>query len=74
VLLGATLSGAALRAALVDEVIVHVVPILLGDGVRLNAGNAPPMRLELVEGLMSNDLATLRYRPDRRGSPNTDHV
>ncbi|WP_328617691.1 dihydrofolate reductase family protein [Amycolatopsis sp. NBC_00355] len=34
-LLGATLARRCLEAGLLDEVLVHVVPVLLGDGVRL---------------------------------------
>jgi dihydrofolate reductase len=32
---GADVAGQCLNAGLVDEIIVHLVPVLLGDGVRL---------------------------------------
>jgi dihydrofolate reductase len=40
---GADIAGRCLSAGLVDEIIVHLVPVLLGDGVRLfdSPGTAP---------------------------------
>ena len=37
VVLGATTARWCLQAGLVDEVLVHVAPVLLGDGVRFHA-------------------------------------
>jgi dihydrofolate reductase len=62
VLFGATLSGAALRSGLVDELIVHIAPVLLGGGVRLYEASALPMRLTSIADPTRDDLVTLRYR------------
>ena len=35
VVIGATVAAAAMQEGLVDELVVHLAPILLGDGVRL---------------------------------------
>jgi dihydrofolate reductase len=60
---GANVNRQCVEAGLVDELIVHLVPILLGDGVRLyGEPAADPARLELVETDRSGQLASLRYR------------
>jgi dihydrofolate reductase len=50
---------------LVDEIDLHVVPVLLGDGIRLfdNPGGAP-IRLELVNGAPTSQV-NVRYHPIR---------
>src|ERR1700754_4215971 len=46
VILGATIARHCLEAGLLDEVIVHVAPVLLGDGVRMfNRAGGEPVRL-----------------------------
>jgi dihydrofolate reductase len=51
---GATVPQQALRAGLLDELIVHLVPILLGDGVRLfDLLGAAPVRLERTSVIAS---------------------
>lgn len=48
--LGATLARRCLEAGLLDEVLVHVAPVLLGDGVRLfEHPGGTQVRLEPVE-------------------------
>jgi dihydrofolate reductase len=43
---GADLAGQCISAGLVDEVFVHLVPVLLGDGVRLFSATEPtPVKL-----------------------------
>jgi dihydrofolate reductase len=56
---GASLSQQALQAGLLDEVIIHLAPILLGDGLRLFGQSDQPVRLERVtlsEGERTTDL------------------
>ena len=50
---------------LVDEIDLHVVPVLLGDGIRLfdNPGGAP-IHLELVNGAPASQV-NVRYHPSR---------
>jgi dihydrofolate reductase len=57
---GASLTRQCLQAGLLDEVIVHVAPILLGGGIRLFGDESDqPVRLERVtlgEGTRTTDL------------------
>jgi dihydrofolate reductase len=46
---GANLAQQYLKAGLLDEILVHLVPVLLGDGVRLfDHLGAEPIELELT--------------------------
>src|SRR3954452_466889 len=59
---GADVAQQYLRAGLVDEMMIHVVPVLLGGGVRLfDPGDGLP-RLELAETIDSPVVTHLRYR------------
>ncbi|MFZ5637467.1 MAG: bifunctional diaminohydroxyphosphoribosylaminopyrimidine deaminase/5-amino-6-(5-phosphoribosylamino)uracil reductase RibD [Pseudomonadota bacterium] len=68
---GATLAGALLRAALVDEVLLYVAPVLLGaearplfDGLRIEE-MAQRLRLQVVETRRLGDDTRLLLRPER---------
>ena len=62
-ILGAETARHAVAAGLVDEVVVHVVPLLLGDGIRMFAGqDAGRVRLAPVHVGRSGDVADLRFR------------
>lgn len=56
-----------LALGLIDEIDLHVAPILLGDGIRLydNPGGVP-VRLNLVGGADPTVAVNLRYRPGTR--------
>lgn len=60
---GAEVAQQFLAAGLIDEVVLNVVPILLGGGTRLfdNLGDAE-VSLEQVEVVEAPDVAHLRYR------------
>jgi dihydrofolate reductase len=60
--LGADIAGQCLRAGHVDDVLILMVPVLLGDGVRLFGGLAPSDRLTLVDASRSGQVVSLRYR------------
>jgi dihydrofolate reductase len=61
--LGAITAGQVVRAGLLDEIIVHIAPILLGDGVRFyGAPGTTATELELVERGDSEQVIDLRYR------------
>jgi dihydrofolate reductase len=64
---GANLAAQCLDAGLIDEIVVHVAPVLLGDGVRLYgvAGERRPVELERTELDESGQLTSLRYRIKR---------
>ena len=56
--LGASVGRACIEAGLLDAVEVMVMPVLLGDGVRLFSRPGPPVRLELT----AQRGTSLRYR------------
>ena len=60
---GADVNRQCVEAGLADELIVHLVPTLLGDGVRLyGEPGMDPARLELIDTDRSGQIASLRYR------------
>jgi dihydrofolate reductase len=58
---GATVVQQCLAAGLLDEITVHVAPVLLGDGVRLFE-SAAPRRLEIVQTVATPQATHVRYR------------
>ncbi|WP_212826878.1 dihydrofolate reductase family protein [Catellatospora sp. TT07R-123] len=69
-LLGAQTARQCLAAGLVDEVFVHLVPALLGDGVRLfDSPGDDWIDLTAVSLRTAGDLAHLRYRVGPRRTP-----
>jgi dihydrofolate reductase len=60
---GATIAGQVLAAGLLDEIVVHVAPLLLGDGVRLyGVPGADRFDLVRVEAAVSGQLTSMRFR------------
>ncbi len=60
---GANLIQQYLRAGLLDELQVHVAPVLLGDGVRLFDGfDGEPFQLEAAHVVESTSVVHLTYR------------
>jgi dihydrofolate reductase len=59
---GASVAQQVLSAGLMDELEIHVVPILLGGGRRLLDGLDPSIRLERVRVVDSPAVTHLRYR------------
>lgn len=61
---GAGAARALLRAGQLDELEIHLVPVLLGGGRRLFDGrdDADPVELELVRRLDGRDATHLRFR------------
>ena len=53
-----------LERGLIDEIDLHIAPLLLGDGIRLfdNPGGAP-VRLELLNGDDRRAAVNVRYQP-----------
>jgi dihydrofolate reductase len=62
--LSASIGRQLLERGLIDEIDLHVVPVLLGDGIRLydNPGGVP-VRLDLLLGPERKAAVNLRYRP-----------
>jgi dihydrofolate reductase len=61
-ILGADVSGQCLKRGLVDEILVYVMPVLLGDGTRFAPPGLAPINLELVSSTPSGAVAILRFR------------
>jgi dihydrofolate reductase len=59
---GADVINQYLAAGLVDELELHVVPILLGGGERLFAGVGPDLKLEELRAVEAPGVTHLKYR------------
>jgi len=59
---GADVINQYLAAGLVDELELHVVPILLGGGARLFEGVGPDLKLKELRALEAPGVAHLKYR------------
>lgn len=59
---GADVINQYLAAGLVDEIELHVVPILLGGGARLFDGVGPDLKLEALRTVEAPGVAHLKYR------------
>ena len=64
-LLGAAKARPCLDAGARAEVIVHIAPVLLGDGVRLYGAGAPRVDLELIDRPEGEQVTDLRFRVRR---------
>jgi dihydrofolate reductase len=63
--MGGGVTTAALRAGLLDEVILHQVPVLLGDGRRFFGELPAHIGLSLVEAVPAPGVIHLRYRIEK---------
>jgi dihydrofolate reductase len=61
-ILGADVAGQCLRRELVDEILVYVLPVLLGDGIRFSPPSLPRIDLEPVSSTRSGAVTILRFR------------
>jgi dihydrofolate reductase len=69
VVLGANVARQCLEAGLLDEIIVHVAPVLVGDGVRLFARRGPAVKLEPISSVQEGEMTVLRYSVRPVGRP-----
>jgi dihydrofolate reductase len=70
VVIGAHVAQQCIDEGLIDELLVHVAPILLGDGIRLfGRPGALPIDLEATEVSRAGAITNLRFRvlPQQRG-------
>jgi dihydrofolate reductase len=66
VLFGATIPQQCLNAGLLDEIVIHLVPVLLGDGIRLyGAPGSLPVSLTRTMVGDSGQITDLRFRVRR---------
>jgi dihydrofolate reductase len=61
-ILGADVAGQCLRRGLVDEILVYVLPVLLGDGIHFSPPSLPRIDLEPVSTARSGMVTMLRFR------------
>lgn len=59
---GSDVAGQALRHRLVDVILVHIVPLLLGGGTPFSPPGSPRTELEAVSTTRSGAVTTLRFR------------
>ena len=64
-ILGADVAGQCLGRGLVDEILVYVLPLLLGDGIPFSAPGLTAVDLEPVSSARSGDATILRFRVRR---------
>lgn len=63
---GADVAQQYLKAGLVDEILLHVAPVILGGGTRLFEGVGPAdAKVELAEVIDSPNVTHIRYRVRR---------
>jgi dihydrofolate reductase len=68
-ILGADVAGQCLERGLVDEILVYVLPVLLGDGIRFSPPGLSRTDLEPVSSTRSGDATILRFRLPKRSAP-----
>jgi dihydrofolate reductase len=61
-ILGADVAAQCLQRGLVDEILVYVLPVLLGDGVRFSPPGLPRIELEPISATPSRSVTILRFR------------
>jgi dihydrofolate reductase len=64
-ILGADVASQCLKRGLVDEVLVYVLPVLLGDGVRFSTSGLGRIDLEPFSNRQSGPVTVLRFRVRR---------
>ena len=66
-ILGADVAGQCLQRGLVDQVLVYVLPVLLGAGIGFSSPGLPRTDLEPLSSTRSGDATILRFRVSRTG-------
>ncbi len=68
-ILGADVAGQCLRRGLVDEILVYVLPVLLGDGIRFySSPGLARIDLEPLGSTRSGTVTILRFRVRKQSS------
>ncbi|MGW2954475.1 dihydrofolate reductase family protein [Streptomyces eurythermus] len=68
-ILGADVAAQCLRSGLVDEILVYVLPVLLGDGVRFSPPTLGRIDLEPLGTTRSGAVTMLRFRVRKQARP-----
>jgi dihydrofolate reductase len=61
-ILGADVAAQALRRGLVDEILVYVLPVVLGDGIPFSPAGSVKVELEPISSQRSGAVTILRFR------------
>jgi dihydrofolate reductase len=61
-ILGADVAGQCLQRGLVDEILVYVIPVLLGDGIRFSSPGLARIDLEPLGSAAAGAVTILRFR------------
>jgi dihydrofolate reductase len=64
-ILGADVASQCLERGLVDEILVYLLPVLLGDGVRFSAPGLHRVDLQAISSTRSGEATILRFRVRR---------
>lgn len=64
-ILGADVAQQCLQRGLVDEILVYVLPVIVGDGVRFSPPGLPRIDLEPIGSKVSGATTILRFRVRR---------
>jgi dihydrofolate reductase len=64
-ILGADAAAQCLKRGLVDEILVYILPVLLGDGIRFSPPGLPRIDLEPVSTTRSGTATIVRFRVRR---------
>ena len=67
-ILGADVATQCLRRGLVDEILVYVLPVLLGDGIRFSSPGLARIDLEPLASTRSGAVTILRFRVRKQSS------
>jgi dihydrofolate reductase len=67
-ILGADVAGQCLQRGLVDEILVYVLPVLLGDGIRFSSPGLARIDLEPLDSTRSGAVTILRFRVRQQSS------
>ena len=73
-ILGADLASQCLQRGLVDEVLVYVLPVLLGDGVRFSTSGLGRIDLEPFSNRQSGPVTMLRFRVRKKARSAAERV
>jgi dihydrofolate reductase len=66
VVLGANVARQCLEVGLLDEIVIHVAPVLLGGGIRLfERPEGEPVRLVPTASIEEGETTVLRYSVSR---------
>jgi len=66
VVLGANIAKQCVDEELLDEIIIHVAPVLVGDGVRLfERAGGKPVKLEPISSVDEGSMTVLHYSVGR---------